>query len=197
MFNSLSGEITGTAANLIYIATGGVEWEVEVSTTTLRELARETRARVLTHLVHREDMMRLYGFATEVERRVFLELISVSGIGPRAALKMLSGSTPERMVIMLQSEDVDALTQLPGLGKKTAQKIILALRGRLVRPDDSGSAAESEVVAALVEMGFDRGAATRAVQQLSAALEEPNESVRERELLRQAIVALSTDQAQP
>jgi Holliday junction DNA helicase RuvA len=194
VFNSLTGKVTGTGQGTLFVTTAGVEWELEVSTNTLRTLAGRDEARIFTHLVHREDQMRLYGFANENERRVFLELIGVTGIGPRAAMRMLSGTTPERIIMMLEGEDVDGLTQLPGLGKKTAQKIILALRGKLVQTTEAESGGEEgEVVSALVEMGFERGAAARAVNRIAPVVEETDASARERELLRRAIVELSRE----
>ncbi|MFW6292397.1 MAG: Holliday junction branch migration protein RuvA, partial [Spirochaetota bacterium] len=135
MFNSLRGTISGRGPNSLYVTTAGVEWELDVSGFTLRSLATHGSAdevRVFTYLYHREDQMRLYGFASPDERRVFLELTRVSGIGPRAALKMLSGTSPNEIIRMLEAEDVDGLVRLPGLGRKTAQKVILTLRGKLV-----------------------------------------------------------------
>ncbi|MFW5737903.1 MAG: Holliday junction branch migration protein RuvA, partial [Spirochaetota bacterium] len=133
MFNSLSGTITGRGPNALFLTTAGVEWELEVSGFTLRTLASndaDDRVRVYTYLYHREDQMRLFGFASPDERRVFLELTRVSGIGPRAAVKMLSATSPSELIRMLEAEDVDGLVRLPGLGRKTAQKMILALRGK-------------------------------------------------------------------
>ncbi len=104
MFNSISGEITGRGPNSLFVTTSGVEWELEVSGFTLRELMDYNSARIYTYLYHREDQMRLYGFASSDERRVFLELTKVSGIGPRAAIKLLSATTPERLIRLLESK---------------------------------------------------------------------------------------------
>ncbi|MEE8441853.1 MAG: Holliday junction branch migration protein RuvA [Spirochaetia bacterium] len=197
MFHSISGAITGRGPNTLYVTTAGVEWELEVSGFTLRELARENRARVFTHLHHREDQMRLYGFVSEEERRVFLELTKVSGIGPRAALKILSASSPERLIQLLETEDVDGLVLLPGLGQKTAQKIILTLRGRLVTQADAAIGAHGELVEGLTDMGFDRGAAAKAVGELASAVgaEQPDLTgpEAEQEIFRRAIVRLSEE----
>ncbi len=198
MFNSLTGTITGRGPNALCLATGGVEWELEVSGFTLRSLPShdDTPVRIFTYLYHREDQMRLYGFASADERRVFLELTSVSGIGPRAAIRMLSGTSPTDLVSMLETEDVDGLVRLPGLGRKTAQKMILALRGKLVMEPAGPASGHSELVDALVEMGFDRNAASSVVGTLAAELSagdsahgDPAE--REKELFRLAIVRLS------
>ena len=214
MFNSLTGRITGRGPNLLYLATGGVEWELEVSGFTLRALAREdpgSEVRVFTHLYHREDQMRLYGFASADERRVFTELIRVSGIGPRAAIKMLSGTSPSEIIRLLEAEDVDGLVRLPGLGKKTAQKVILTLRGTLVAPEGEAGPGHAEIIEGLVEMGFDRSRVVAVVGELAAAAgdqsatEQADEAAgapraapasvdvsdREKEIFRRAIVRLA------
>ena len=190
MFHSISGAITGRGPNTLLLTVGGVEWELEVSGFTLRELAHEEQVRVFTHLYHREDQMRLYGFVSAEERRVFLELTRVSGIGPRAAVKILSAASPQRLIQLLETEDVDGLVLLPGLGRKTAQKIILTLRGRLVAQDH-------EAIGAHAEMGFDRGAAAKAVGELAGAVaaEQPDLTApeTEQEIFRRAIVRLSEE----
>ena len=198
MFNSLTGTITGRSPNALFLMTGGVEWELEVSGFTLRTLpSHETDpVRVFTYLYHREDQMRLYGFATSDERRVFLELTRVSGIGPRAAVRMLSGTSPAELIRMLETEDVDGLVRLPGLGRKTAQKVILALRGKLVMEPAGTASAHGELVDALVEMGFDRSGAISAVGSLAAELSagelaDGDPAEREKEIFRLAIVRLS------
>ena len=197
MFHSISGAITGRGPNTLLLTVGGVEWELEVSGFTLRELAHEEQARVFTHLYHREDQMRLYGFVSAEERRVFLELTRVSGIGPRAAVKILSAASPQRLIQLLETEDVDGLVLLPGLGRKTAQKIILTLRGRLVAQDHEAIGAHGELIEGLAEMGFDRGAAAKAVGELAGAVaaEQPDLTApeTEQEIFRRAIVRLSEE----
>ena len=197
MFHSISGAITGRGPNTLLLTVGGVEWELEVSGFTLRELAHEEQARVFTHLYHREDQMRLYGFVSAEERRVFLELTRVSGIGPRAAVKILSAASPQRLIQLLETEDVDGLVLLPGLGRKTAQKIILTLRGRLVAQEDEAIGAHGELIEGLAEMGFDRGAAGRVVGELASAVttELPDLTApeTEQEIFRRAIVRLSEE----
>ena len=144
--------------------------------------------------------MILYGFATEAERAVFLELIKIAGIGPRQAIRILSGTSLDSFVAMLEAGNLDGLSTIPGLGMKTAQKIILALQGRLVSaaPSASEAAAESgganaELVTALYEMGFERKAARDAIEKAIAELEREDvePAVREQEAFRRAIIALS------
>ena len=193
MFNSLTGTVTGRGPNTLYLSTGGVEWEVEVSGYTLRRLATEENARLFTHLHHREDQMRLYGFASIEERHVFLELTRVSGIGPRAAIRILSATAPDNLIRMLETEDVDALSSLPGIGKKTSQKIILALRGKLVAAAGETGGLHAEIIDGLMEMGFDRSRVAAVVNALAAELDETPAEQRENEIFRLAIIRLSTE----
>lgn len=197
MFNSLTGTVTGRGPNALYLATGGVEWELEVSGFTQRRLAAEQSAdvRIFTYLYHREDQMRLYGFATSEERTIFLELTRVSGIGPRAAIKLLSATSPSELVRALEAEDVDALVRLPGLGRKTAQKIILTLRGRLVA-DEATVSEHAELAEGLVEMGFDAKQVAKVITEVSLELDgegagQRDAVTREQEIFRRAIVRLS------
>jgi Holliday junction DNA helicase RuvA len=165
MFNSLTGEITFKGDERLCVSTGGVEWELTTSRRALEKLPPVGQvARIYTHLVHRDDSMRLYGFCDLAERALFLDLQKVDGVGPRAALKMLSGVDREQFSRALDRDDLDALSAVPGVGKKTAQKIILALKGKLTPIGDAPSrSAEDDIIDALVGMGFDRKVARTAV----------------------------------
>jgi len=191
MFNSLTGEITFKGDERLGLQTGGVEWELTVSRRALDRLPEAGQvARVYTHLVHREDAMRLYGFADQAERALFLDLQKVEGVGPRGALKMLSGVDREAFAAALDRDDVEALSAVPGVGKKTAQKIILALKGKLT-PVGEGRArpAEDDITTALVGMGFDRKTAKSAVAVALTALagRHLKGEELERELFKQAL----------
>jgi holliday junction DNA helicase RuvA len=191
MFNSITGEITLKADERLCVQTGGVEWEMTASRKALDRLPPVGQvARVYTHLVHRDDSMRLYGFHDAAERALFLDLQKVDGVGPRGALKILSGVDRETFAASLDAEDVDALSSVPGVGKKTAQKIILTLRGKLTpAAEQSGRSPEEDITTALVGMGFDRRTARAAVAAASKALSgkalKPDEL--ERELFRRAV----------
>jgi holliday junction DNA helicase RuvA len=191
MFNSLTGEITEKSDERLCIQTGGVEWELTVSKQALERLPRVGEvARVFTYLVHREDAMRLYGFLDMAERALFLDLQKVEGVGPRAALKMLSGMDRERFARALDGDDVDALSSVPGVGKKTAQKIILTLKGKLTPIGDSiGRSAEDDITTALVGMGFDRRTAKAAVSAALKAVsgQDLTGEALERELFKRAV----------
>jgi Holliday junction DNA helicase RuvA len=191
MFNSVTGEITFKGEERLCVQTGGVEWELVVSRKALERLPGVGEvARIYTHLVHREDLMRLYGFSDPAERALFLDLQKVEGVGPRGALKMLSGVDREQFTQALDRDDVDALSMVPGIGKKTAQKIILTLKGKLTPATDSpGRTVEEDITTALVGMGFDRKTAKAAVASAGKALFEKKMKGEEleRELFRRAV----------
>jgi holliday junction DNA helicase RuvA len=191
MFNSVTGEITFKGEERLCVQTGGVEWELVVSRKALERLpAVGEVARIYTHLVHREDFMRLYGFSDPAERALFLDLQKVEGVGPRGALKILSGVDRERFTQALDQDDVEALSTVPGIGKKTAQKIILTLKGKLTpAPGSPGRSVEEDITTALVGMGFDRRTAKTAVAAAGKALAGMHLKGEEleRELFRRAI----------
>ena len=172
MFNSLTGEITFKGDERLCVSIGGVEWDLVASRKALERLPPVGQTtRIYTHLVHREDVMRLYGFCDEAERALFLDLLKVEGVGPRGALKMLSGVDREQFSQALDRDDLDALSAVPGVGKKTAQKIILTLKGKLTPIGDAPSrSAEDDISDALVGMGFDRKIAKTAVASAVRAL---------------------------
>jgi len=194
MFNSLSGEISWKGEERVFLLTGGVEWELAVSRIAAQRLpAVGQSARIYTHLLHREDSMRLYGFSDQAERALFLDLQKVDGVGPRGAMKILSGIEREKLVQALDRDDVEELSSVPGVGKKTAQKIILTLKGKLTPAEESaGKSAEEDITAALVGMGFDRKTArasvSAAVKSLAGgAAGAPRGEELERELFRRAV----------
>jgi Holliday junction DNA helicase RuvA len=190
VFNSISGEITEKDEDRLCIATGGVEWELVVSRRAAQRLpAVGQPARLYTHLVHREDAMRLYGFADPGERALFLDLQKVEGVGPRGAMKILSGIERAEFEKALDGEDVDGLSAVPGIGRKTAQKIILTLKGKLTTAGSGAARSiEEDIATALVGMGFDRRSAKAAVGQATRSVAPglpPDEL--ERELFRRAV----------
>ena len=192
VIHSLTGRITGVTRESILVETHGVEWELEAAAQSIAAVTEGATARILVHFHHREDAMKLYGFVTAEERNVFRELIKVNGIGPRQALRILSGTTVERFIEILETADISALSAIPGLGAKTAQKIVLALKGRLTSVDEPSP--YSEIVDALVEMGFEKKNATRAVSAIGAEIDANTVTPDEFEKLvfSQAITRLSS-----
>ncbi len=191
MFNSISGEITFKEDEKLCVLNGGVEWELSVSRNASARFPEVGQpVRVFTHLVHREDAMKLYGFYDPAERSLFLDLQKVDGVGPRGALKILSGIDREEFERSLDRDDVESLSSVPGVGKKTAQKIILTLKGKLT-PAAMFPArnAELDIATALVGMGFDRKTAKAAASEALKSLEGlgmKGETL-ERELFKRAV----------
>jgi len=195
MFNSLTGTITGKLLDAVRIETGGVEWELTVPATDAEKLPPPgEKARVFTWLLHREDLMRLFGFYDEKRRNTFLELLKVEGIGPGKAAQIMGRIAQEDLERALEAEDLDRLEAVPGLGRKTAQKMILALKGKIahIRREGAVPAPYGELAEALAEMGYDRKAAAEAVakaeKDLPQGLAGPE---KEKFLFKQAIVYLS------
>ncbi|MDR0451817.1 MAG: Holliday junction branch migration protein RuvA [Treponema sp.] len=195
MFNSIRGTVTEKLPETLRILTGGVEWDITVPGTDLNRFPPAgEEGRAFLWLYHREDQMKLYGFADESGRRIFLELLKVEGIGPRGALKIMGGISQEELEKALENEDLGRLEAVPGLGKKTAQKMILALKGKLAvsRAASPAASAYDELAEALAGMGYDRRAAVSALARAEEGLEpglDPAE--KEQRLFRQAIVYLS------
>jgi holliday junction DNA helicase RuvA len=200
MFNSVSGRLSEKRADAICIDTGGVEWELSVPARSVDDFgALGDEARAFAWLHHYEDGMRLYGFPTEADRAVFRELMKVEGIGPKQALRILSGIKPEALGAALDSDDLASLQTIPGVGPKLAQKMLLALKGKLVsRPEAEGKGRGAggefaDVVRALADMGFDRKAAEKAVAEASkGAAGRSASGEREREVFREALLDLSS-----
>jgi Holliday junction DNA helicase RuvA len=143
--------------------------------------------RLLTHLVVREDAHVLYAFATEGERRLFRSLIKVSGVGPKIALALLSGISVEVFAQCVQNEDITALTRVPGIGRKTAERLVVEMRDRLARTESSvagvasapaGSSPEGEAFGALVALGYRPAEATRLLKAAGPGTHSTEELIR-------------------
>ena len=193
MFNSIRGIVTEKRADSVCLLSGGIEWEVSVPATDISRLPPlGEEGRVFTWLYHREDQMKLYGFVAEERRVTFLELLKVEGIGPKGALKIMGGIGQEELEQALETEDLARLEAVPGLGKKTAQKMILALKGKLVRAKAVPETPYADLVEALAGMGYERRAAAEALGRAESEL-PPNlgGAEKEKQLFKQAIVYLS------
>jgi Holliday junction DNA helicase RuvA len=194
MFNSIRGIIAEKCADTVRVETGGVEWDIAVPATDIAALPPEGEAgRVFVWLYHKEDQMRLYGFADDRRRATFLELLKVEGIGPKGALKIMGGIGQADLETALENEDLSRLEAVPGLGKKTAQKMLLALKGKLSFSKEAESAGPyAELTNALVEMGYDKRQALAALKQAEDEIpKETNAAAREQELFKRAIVLLA------
>lgn len=133
MFYYLSGKVTHIAPHLVVVDCGGVGYACRTTNHTLAQLQMGELGKLYTYLYVREDLMELYGFASEEERNCFQMLIGVSGVGPKAALSILSATTPEGLALSIITGDENTLTVAQGIGKKIAQRIILELKDKLAK----------------------------------------------------------------
>lgn len=193
MIARLHGRIAEKHPDRVTVDVRGVGYDLHIPLSTfygLGEPGAEAVFRVHTHV--REDALTLFGFATALELRVFEQLIGISGIGPRLALAVLSGIEPAELVRAVGRGDVRRLTSIPGIGRKTAERMGLELRDRLPQVLDTGpepeaggspSAARGDLVSALVNLGYVRSSAERAVDAALGAGDDSFEQVLRRALL--------------
>lgn len=196
MIAELTGRLLRRSPAGVVVDVGGVGFSMLVPMSTFRELGEEgSDVHLFTYLHVRDDALDLFGFLTEAERSIFRELISVSGIGPKLALAVLSGLTPQLFREAVIEEDVGLLTSVSGIGKKTAQRIIVELKERLSGLDVSsigGAGAPTEetgdAVLALVSLGMNRASAREAVVRVrnEAGCDLPIEELVRRALRRGA-----------
>ena len=195
MFNSIRGKITEKLSDSVYILSGGIEWDISAPGSDIARLPPVgEEGRVFTWLYHREDQMKLYGFSAEERRATFMELLKVEGIGPKGALKILGGIGQEELEAALETEDLARLEAVPGLGKKTAQKMILALKGKLASARTAPETPYADLVEALAGMGYDKRAAAEALDRAGKEI-PPGIAGAEKEklLFKEAIVYLSSN----
>jgi len=174
MINFISGKLVEKSSNLAIIENNGIGYSVNISSNTFQSLPQNgSEVRLLTYLYVREDQLTLYGFAGADERNLFLTLISISGIGAKGALKILSGISPRRFAEVVAAEDVAFLTKLPGIGKKSAQRIIVELREKLPALTDKKEAlpgiekeSVEEVINALGSLGLSGYESRKALEKL-------------------------------
>ena len=197
MIARLRGRLLDKQPNRIIVDVNGVGYDVFVPLSTfysLGEPGAEVVVRVHTHV--REDALMLYGFATRLEQDLFERLISISGIGPKLALSVLSGLEPADLMRAIERGDVAQLTGIPGVGKKTSERIVLELKDRLPRTPSAAVAAgtaapeapvlRDDVVSALVNLGYHRPLAEKAAEAAIKTIGSSSDAGFER-LLRQAL----------
>jgi Holliday junction DNA helicase RuvA len=174
MISSLRGNIDAVSTDSLIVNVNGVGFKVSVPTSVLSELGMVGReVKLYTHLHVREDDLSLYGFGSIDELKLFETLISVSGLGPKTALGMLSAMSADQVAMAIASGSVEILTTIPGIGKKTADRLILELKdkvGGVMISSPAGRAAQenADVVTALVSLGYSVQETTRAVNSLPA-----------------------------
>ena len=205
MFNSITGIITGKFPKQLFIENNGIEWDICVPDSNLDMLGVVgSEAKVYTYLQHTDMIMCLYGFVSADERSLFLDLLKVDGVGPKGALKIMSSVSSGRLMEVLENGDMEMLEKIPGVGKKTAGKMMLTLKGKLKISENSGAvvrvaaaAPYADVVTSLASMGYDKRTVEQKVAQLveelskEAGFTEKSQKEREDLLFRRAIVSLA------
>ena len=174
MFAHIKGIADPILEDRVVIEANGVGYELMCSANTLRRLVPGQTAKLLTHFHIAQDSIALFGFLTEAERMMFRKLITVSRIGPKVALNILSALTPEDVALAVLTDNAAAFKSVPGLGKKTAERVILELKDKVDAAEEaafipaakqvsSSAPMRAEAIAALVTLGYDGAVAGRAV----------------------------------
>ena len=184
MIAHLSGTLLAKHATSVVVDVGGVGYEVTIPVTTFYDLGEPNspvRLRIHTHV--REDVLQLFGFRTERERELFTLLISVSGIGPKSGIAMLSGMSADEIVTAIRTNNLARLTSIPGVGKKTAERLVIELRDKMASlsspaleeelaagaggggPSQTEDALREDALSALLNLGYQKAAAEKAVTQ--------------------------------
>jgi holliday junction DNA helicase RuvA len=188
----LRGKLIVKQPNQAVVEAAGVGYDVNITIPAFSELpAVGAEVALFIHTHVREDALSLYGFLRAQEKQLFEKLISVSGIGPRLAVTILSGMQADSLVAAIKGNNVASLTRIPGIGKKTAERMVLELRDKLDAFAETAAAAAAspvaeDVLSALVNLGYNRGMAEKAVARLGSAQDESFDVV-----FRKALAALA------
>lgn len=181
MISFLQGKIEFRTDKFLVIDANGVGYKVFCSDKVLEKLSGASKGRLFTHLIAKENCVELYGFLTPEELELFEILIGISGIGPKAAMNIVSIGPPEEFKKAVEKGDTKFFSGIPGLGRKKIQKIILELSGKLVKPAKREQAKDknSEAIQALTALGFSKKEAKQAVALVPEEIEETGEVVKE------------------
>ena len=181
MIEQISGILIQKTPTFCVLDCHGIGLGLHISLNSYAQLGEPgEESRLLTHLIVRDDSLQLYGFASAEERELFRKLIAVSGIGPRLAIAILSGLTPGDLVQAIANEDYQLLTHIPGVGKKTAQRVVLELKEKLVKTREAAtpqfsplrpSTLREEALLALVTLGYKQNEALSAINKVLARTE--------------------------
>jgi Holliday junction DNA helicase RuvA len=178
MIGSLNGRLLEKYPTELLIECGGVGYEVKISLFTFSQLSENESIKIYTKLIVREDAHLLYGFYSKDEREMFNFLISVSGIGPNTALIMLSSLSPEEIANAIQTEDVTTIQKVKGIGAKTAQRVIIDLKGKVLKfsgdteiNNSKNNTNRFDALTALVSLGFDKKSAEKVLDRIDSGSE--------------------------
>ena len=177
MIDQISGKIISINDNYVVLRVGGLGIKVNISANFASKLVNEDLITLVTYLNVREDALDLYGFKNDSERNLFLMLISISGIGPKLAVSILSGVEFDELKLNILSGDIKSLTSIPGVGAKTAKRIIIELKDKLSKTtttelgfeDDYSSNISKDVLSALVGLGYSESMATEVIKRINPA----------------------------
>ncbi|MFT5859182.1 MAG: Holliday junction DNA helicase RuvA [Flavobacteriaceae bacterium] len=186
MISQLNGRLIERNATELIIDCGGVGYSVRISLNTFSEIGDKESVRIYTKLIVREDAQLLYGFANTIERDMFVHLISVSGIGPNTAMIMLSSMVPEEIAGAIQNDDVSTIQSIKGIGAKTAQRVIVDLKDKMLKiafsSENMFSANNTnrfDALTALISLGFVKKAAEKAIDKISTGEESVEQLIKE------------------
>jgi len=195
MIDQISGKIISINDNYVVLAVGGLGIKVNISANFASKLVNEDLITLVTYLNVREDALDLYGFKNDSERNLFLMLIAISGIGPKLAVSILSGVELEELKSNILSGDIKSLTSIPGVGAKTAKRIIIELKDKLSKTtttelgfeENFGSKTSKDVLSALVGLGYSESMATEVIKKINPA--SPDKSIES--LIKEALKILN------
>lgn len=186
MIAQLKGRLIEKNPTELVIDCNGVGYEVKISLNTFSALGSDESVRVYTKLIVREDAQILYGFSDTIEREMFNHLISVSGIGPNTAMIMLSSLVPNEIAAAIQSEDVKTIQSIKGIGAKTAQRVIIDLKDKMLKMAfssdnlfNANNTNQFDALTALVSLGFDKKIAEKAINKVSTGEESVEQLIKE------------------
>ncbi len=186
MISHLNGKLIEKNPTTLIIECAGVGYEVKISLTTFSAIGADESIKIFTQFIVREDAQLLFGFATKEEREIFNHLISVSGIGPNTAMIMLSSLTPEEIAHAIQSEDVRTIQSVKGIGIKTAQRVIIDLKDKMLKISFSTENVFSQnntnrfdALNALASLGFDKKLVEKALDRISTGEETVEQLIKQ------------------
>jgi len=193
MIGFLRGRLAVKQPPQLLIDVGGVGYEVEAPMSTFYDLpALGAEVSLFTHLVVREDAHILFAFGTERERRLFRELLKVSNVGPKLALALLSGMSVDAFMLCIEADDTDTLVRIPGVGRKTAERLVIEMRDRIKnlggiiggtspatgRAVETNGGAQAEAFSALIALGYKPAEVTRLLRSVDASVQTTAEIIR-------------------
>ncbi len=186
MIGSLNGKLIEKNPTELLIECSGVGYEVKISLNTYTQLSNSEHIKLHTKLIVREDAQILYGFFTKEEREMFNYLISVSGIGPNTAMIMLSSLVPEEIAHAIQTDDVITIQGIKGIGAKTAQRVIIDLKGKVIKFSSGnetfvlkGNKTRFDALNALVSLGFDKKSTEKVLDKIDSGEQTVEQLIKE------------------